>query len=66
MDIEDLLLILSISDSSSILGLTHNNRLFINDDLDFRDGQETYDKLMAASNMGYECCIVTANNTYVL
>lgn len=65
MDLEDLLLILSISHSSDVLGIIHSKRLFLGQDLSSREEQDTLDKLIAAQNSGCECCIVTRDGVFV-
>ncbi|MDA8224204.1 hypothetical protein [Desulfosporosinus sp.] len=65
MDLNDLLLIISMSDSLGVLGILHNDRLFMHRDLSIQEEQDTLDKLITVFNSGYKNCIVTRDGTYI-
>ena len=65
MEFDNLLFILSISDSSGVLGILHSDRLFVHHDLDIQEEQDTLDRLISAYNSGHESCIVTSGGTYI-
>lgn len=65
MDFNDVLIVLSVSDSSGILGILDRGRIAVGKDLCFQEEQDIINQLTTAHYSGYNCCIVTREGTYI-
>ena len=65
MDFNDVLLIISMSDPSDIMGVLDERSLVVSKNLSFEEEQNVIEKLVIAYNYGYGRCIMTRDGTYI-